>query len=101
MIAEPFRQEQARRENVKGYEESRVGHATDAQREAAQAARDQLTIEFIDKSINELNALSAQYAAVIARMTAVVNDLSRGSPLTEGLQTLQTIVDRSSELLKK
>ena len=79
---------------------ARSDSTTDAQREAAQAARDQLTIEFIEKRINAGDALSAQYVAFIARMTAVVNDLSRNSPVIEGLKTLQTIVDRSSELLK-
>ena len=76
-------------------------NATDAQRRTAEAAREQLTIDFIEKKISEIEALSVQYASFIARMNAVLKECGGDGGVIQGITTLREIVDRSGDLLKE
>lgn len=79
---------------------ARSDDGTEDQRMAAREARDAITEAFIDAAILNGEALSAQYATFIAQMKRVVDDISGGSSISDGLNTLQKVVARSTALLR-
>lgn len=73
--------------------------ATAAQRDDARAARDELTLDYINTMALEGDALTQQYQDFITKMTAVVDQLSSGNTVASGLLAVQGVVDRANKLL--
>jgi hypothetical protein len=95
--------EQARREYTVAKDAlntiARSDDATAAQRDDARAARDELTLDYINTMAVEGDALTQQYQNFIVKMTAVVDQLSSDNTVATSLLAVQGVVDRANKLI--
>ena len=69
-------------------------------RDKALAAAQQLSVEFIENTINDITALNEQYASFIGYMEGVIADLEGGGPL-EAINQVKTVLDEAKVLLEE
>jgi hypothetical protein len=73
---------------------------TDDQRITAEDAIEDLIDNYIDKAIIEFKERSSKYKEFINTMENLITEMG-GNPILDGLQTLQGIVNNSSNVIKE
>jgi hypothetical protein len=76
----------------------RSRNASPEQKEAAKAARADLSLKFTQQAIEAIDERTVLFQEFITAMENIINEIGRDSPL-EGLKTLTKIVDDSKDLL--
>lgn len=72
---------------------------TQEQRDLAKEKRRQLTLEFIDKAIQDVEARTTKYQEFIDSLQALIDEFSEDAVLT-GLTELKAIVDEGNTLIE-